>query len=435
MKNKTNMLYISVDACRYDYILHPERYGLKLPNIRNYFVDKGGYASKGVQGVFPTFTYPSHASMITGATPLKHKIYNNNYFDATNQLNGAWYWYAGEGEVKTLWDEASDNGYLTANVGWSTSLGAKLDYDIPQVWLTSTELDVKFIDNFGSPKGLLKEFVRDVGSFTGYNWDGQGDRDRTEAAIWLLRHKLDPRRTGRPFFMTMYFASYDDTAHNTGTMSEQSQEILEWIDRCIGQLVREANAVTDGNLNICLVSDHGMIDNKANVYPNSALWKAGLIEVDGHGKVVDWKAYSQRAGGVGAVYLKDPRDASTRQLVERCLLQLQEQHPDAILEVLDRQTLREVRRGFGDADFAVVSGPGYEIREDIKEMVLDHQLANRAQHGYSEFFEEMRSMYFLVGKDIPQPRDVGAIQLIDIAPTLAQLMGFEMQGAEGEVRL
>lgn len=432
MDKKTNVLYISVDAVRYDFIFHSDKYGLKLPNIHKYFLGKGTYASKGVQGVFPTWTLPSHASMITGVNPSIHKIYNNTYFDPEGKLKGASYWYVVQKVAKTLWDLASENGYTTYNVCWSTSLGANIDYDIPQVNMTETPLDIEFINSMGHPRGLLKEIVKDIGSYTGYNWDGPADVDRTNAACWLLRNKIKQELREKPFFMTMYFAAYDDEAHKTGFLSEASKSALELIDHCIGELVRESYRITDNDIVICLVSDHGMVDNIANIYPNSEFYKAGLIKVDQNNKVVDWDVFAQRAGGVASIHLKDPRNEAVRKRVEECIQTIKDKLKDIVVNILDKDTMCNVRKGMNDADYAVEVRKGFEIREDIKDVLIDDKLAQKAQHGYSEFSDEMKSMFFIIGKDIEVGKDVGSMMLIDIAPTLAKIMGFEMEKAEGK---
>ncbi|WP_066495190.1 alkaline phosphatase family protein [Abyssisolibacter fermentans] len=430
--NKTNVLYISIDACRPDFIMESDKLGLKLPNLHKYFVRNGTYASKGVKGVFPTFTYPSHFSMITGTNPATHGVYNNTYFDPEGKLNGAWYWYANEKEIPTLWDVAHEHGYLTANVGWSTSIGAKIDYDIPQVWLTSTPFDSKFINGFSRPQGIVYEMENEIGHYSGYKWDITGDADRAKAALWMLEKKIRPQISQKPFFMTVYFASYDDIAHNNGSISDISKTALEEIDKHVGELVKKAHEITNDNIVVCVVSDHGMMDNIASIRPNTEFNKAGLIKTDENGKLKEWDVFMQRSGGVGQIKLKDPNNKEIRCKVESIINKLKENPSSGVLEVLTRDECIRKEKGFADADYVIVSKGGYELREDILGDYLTDELSNIAQHGYSKTFQEMRAIFLIEGLNIKKNNDIGETELINYAPILAKIMGFDLSNAEGK---
>ena len=53
--------------------------GPKFPGVR----------ADGVRGVFPTVTYPSHTTIITGALPIRHGIYYNSPFEPDGET-GRW---------------------------------------------------------------------------------------------------------------------------------------------------------------------------------------------------------------------------------------------------------------------------------------------------------------------------------------------------------
>ena len=59
------------------------------------------------------------------------------------------------------------------------------------------------------------------------------------------------------------------------------------------------------------------------------------------------------------------------------------------------------------------------------------RLTQKAQHGYNEEFPEMRASFMLTGKGII-PGNLKAARLIDVAPTLAGIMGVELPDAEGK---
>ncbi len=62
-----------------------------------------GVQARAVRGVFPSVTYPSHTTLITGAVPERHGIYYNTPFEPEGQT-GRWYWHTSAIRVPTLWD-------------------------------------------------------------------------------------------------------------------------------------------------------------------------------------------------------------------------------------------------------------------------------------------------------------------------------------------
>ncbi len=70
---------ISIDGLKPEYITQADAHGMKIPYLRT-LIAKGTYA-EGVVGIWPTITYPSHTTLITGVWPAEHGIYNNQEFD------------------------------------------------------------------------------------------------------------------------------------------------------------------------------------------------------------------------------------------------------------------------------------------------------------------------------------------------------------------
>src|SRR5438477_4709547 len=103
--------------------------GLRTPNIRR--LTEGGSYAEGVEGVYPTVTYPSHTTLVTGRMPAEHGVYSNLSSRVAGENPRDWYWYAKVIKVPTLWDEAHKAKLTTASVFWPVSTGADIDWDIP----------------------------------------------------------------------------------------------------------------------------------------------------------------------------------------------------------------------------------------------------------------------------------------------------------------
>jgi len=69
------LVVISVDGLDSRYLAHADALGLKIPTLRK-LMREGEY-SKGVIGVLPTITWPSHTTIVTGVDPVVHGILSN----------------------------------------------------------------------------------------------------------------------------------------------------------------------------------------------------------------------------------------------------------------------------------------------------------------------------------------------------------------------
>ena len=76
-----------------------------LPNFKKLF-EKASYSSAGMRSVYPSFTYPAHASIMTGTTPDRHGIFHNEKLDVGNP-SPDWYWYYRDLKVKPDWTRQS----------------------------------------------------------------------------------------------------------------------------------------------------------------------------------------------------------------------------------------------------------------------------------------------------------------------------------------
>jgi len=197
---KALLMLISVDGLKPESVLQADSHGLKVPNLRAFLVD-GTYAT-GVHGVMPTLTYPSHMTILTGASPATHGIYSNTTFDPYGHNEHGWYWYAEDVRVPTLWDAAAAAGLATANVYWPTSVGAHITYNLPQIWRTGSDDDLKLQRALATP-GLVQQLSATLGRYPGGMEETVAeDEIRARFAIRLLQSK-------RPDFITVYLTGLD----------------------------------------------------------------------------------------------------------------------------------------------------------------------------------------------------------------------------------
>ena len=417
--NRPAVLLISIDGLRPDNVLRADELGLKIPNLRRFLVD-GTYAT-GVNGVLPTVTYPSHTTILTGVTPAVHGVVANNTFDPMGKNLGGWYWYAEDIKVPTLWDLAAKNSMSTANVYWPVSVGANVTYNIPQIWRTGTEDDRKLQRSLLTP-GLLRDLEKQIGTLfpVGSDESLEADELRARFANALLGEK-------KLAFMTVYLTALGHTEHASGPFSKESLAVLERLDAVVGQLRQTAEE--QGPVVVCVVSDHGFAKTDKDLNLNSALRQAGLIELGPDGSVKSWRASAWLAGGSAAIVLKDATDRAANTRVRELLNEMLADPVAGIASVLEPAEF-EAEGGFPGAAFVVGLRPGYQLGAKFDGPVVVPRKPG-GMHGYLPENPEMRSSLFLAGPGVPKGFSLGIVDMRDIAPTLAELLGLGLSTSQG----
>ncbi len=417
--NAPMVLLISVDGMKPEAVIDAPSHGLKVPNLRAFMAD-GAYA-RGVRGVLPTLTYPSHTTILTGASPAKHGIIDNTTFDPELRNQRGWYWYTEDIKVPTLWDAAVAANLKTANVYWPVSVGAKITYNLPQIWRAGTDDDLKLQRALSTP-GLEQELSVELGRYPGGMQETVAeDEIRARFAIRLLQKK-------HPEFFTVYLTGLDTEEHASGPFSAKSNQTLERLDAVVGSLRAAADKVAPGRATVCVVSDHGFaaIEHDVNLY--AAFLEAGFFSVDKDNKVTNWKAMLWPAGGSAAVMLADPKDERVRARVKALLDKLASEPANGIDRIWSQDEVRQAR-GFPDAAFLVSLKIGYEMAYSLA-MPLITKPSNLGMHGYVPERAEMRSSFFILGPHIPKAKSLGEIDMRQIAPTLAEVLHVRLAGAE-----
>lgn len=417
------VVMVSIDGLRPDYITAADAHGAKVPNLRR-FLKEGAYA-EGVQGVVPTVTYPSHTTLVTGVWPSKHGIYANETFDPLQRNYQGWYWYAEDVHAPTLWSAASAAGRVTASVNWPVTVGAHIDWNIPEFWRAGTPDDGKLLRVLATP-GMLAKLESGLGPYpAGIDESPEADERREQFAAALLEEK-------KPDLLTVHVIALDGAEHETGPFSPQAIAVLERLDAVIGRLRAVAERVAPGRTYFAVVSDHGFAPEGKQLNLLSAFREAGLITV-ANGKITDWKAMPWETGGSAAIVLKNPADTETQSKVRELLAKIAADPANGVDRVLNADELHE-RGGFPTASFIVGLKPGWKTGHSLEAPLLT-KVKPGGTHGHLPDLPELRSSFFVVGPGIPAGRDLGVIDMRDIAPTLAHLGGYALSSADGKILL
>jgi predicted AlkP superfamily pyrophosphatase or phosphodiesterase len=424
------VLMISVDGMKPEYVTHADEHHLQLPMLRR-ILAQGAYA-EGVVGVLPTVTYPSHTTLVTGVSPAVHGISNNQRFDPQHTFSGAWYWYADQIKVPTLYDAAHAAGLSTASVSWPVTVDSTaIDYLLPEYWRgelgNPTNPDDRLMMNAVSrPDGEVARIAARTSTpyMMGNDTTLEGDEVRT-------RYSLDILAQHKPIFMTIHLSSLDEKEHEHGPFSPEANATLEGIDAMVGRLAAQELA-NYPNAAIVIVSDHGFadIDHAVNLYV--PFREAGLIDTSysptGALMVKSWKAQPWLAGGVAAIVLHDPADTAARDQVAALLAKLAADPANGIEAVLDRDAVTALG-GFPEAAFVVTFKVGFYTGSSLTGAVVT-STPGRGTHGYNPATTpQMHASFFIAGQNIASHKDLGIIDMRQIAPTLAQILGIPLPTA------
>jgi predicted AlkP superfamily pyrophosphatase or phosphodiesterase len=420
------VLLISVDGMRPDYVTRADEHQLRIPTLRS-ILATGSHAT-GVNGVLPTITYPSHTTLVTGVSPAEHGILGNARFDPQREFAGAWYWYADAIKVPTLWSAAKDAGLHTGSVSWPVTVdSSSIDYNLPEYWRgnlgsTSNSDDRYLMNAVSRPDGELARMAATLGQpyTNGTDTSLAGDETRTRFSIEIMKEH-------KPELMTIHLSSLDEEEHLHGPFSEEANKDLEGLDGMIGRLAQQELA-NYPNAIIAVVSDHGFarVDHAVNLF--IPFVKAGLIKVDDN-KIVSWKAQPWATGCVMPIELHDHDDTATKAKVKSVLDAFAANPANGVASVLDHDKLVALG-GFPDVPYLVSFKIGYCSGTNLDGTVVVPSPLKGA-HGYNvSEVPEMRSAFFITGKGIAVGKNLGIVDMRQIAPTLAGLLGVSLPTAK-----
>jgi hypothetical protein len=242
------LLVVSVDGLDHRYLENADQLGLKIPNLRKLM--REGEWSRGVMGVVPTVTWPSHTTLITGATAEEHGILSNR---RPAEEGGDYYWDVNLLKRPTLLDAAAKQGKKAAVITWPVTVNAPAAYNLPEYFKKRRggAMDTPSICSKAKPAGLCEQIAA---RFPSFRQEWMDDRTRTLAVRYFLEQKAD--------VILVHLVDLDSEAHETGPFSVESNALLEYTDELIGTMLA---ALPKGG-RVAVVSDHGFEAAKSEVH-------------------------------------------------------------------------------------------------------------------------------------------------------------------------
>ena len=375
------MLLISIDGLSPDSLF---RQGPDIPVLRG-LMRQGSYAER-VINVNPTVTNPNHTSLITGVSPAVHGIVNNRPFAATAELPPSFRAFAAI-KAQTLWGAAKAKGLRTASLYWPVTKDA-------------SPIDINI----------------DTG-------DSHDDEQITRDAIEIITMH-------RPHLLTVHYVTYDAAQHANGPGTPEAFAALRRIDSDIGRIVARFRAVHRNGV-IAIVSDHGFDRTTRAVNLNAAFADAGFIRFTDESRnvVQSWRAFAWYVGASAMVVLNDPADSGLEADVATFLTTLARRADSGIAAIHGPKDIAAAGLS-PQARFVIALKPGYRMGNAMHGAYsVPYSGGSHGAYATAAIRRDMHASLILVGEGIAANRNLGTIDIWQIAPTLAGLLNVPLPAA------
>lgn len=426
--DKNKLMVFMIDAlCETDvaYMRTLKNFGWILEN---------GALVREMLPVYPSFTYPCHVSIMTGCYPNKHGIPHNEQVKA-GVHPVPWYSKRSMVKKKFLAEYAKEHGYSTCLINWPVSEGADVDINLPMCLPPRYRGDNPRMFYEGSTsKEVLDRY------FWKYGYLLCGCNKILNSSYDDFTNAVSPdiiRDYGQPDVMFVKMCDLDTVRHKLGVDNDSAKLQLQKHDCELGVLMESIRRYGDfEHTNFIIMGDHGQTDVERVLNFNRVLQEKGLQKLDENGHLESFDAYCHSTGGCGWIELSDPADEELRQKVYRVLLEAKDSGKYGLGYVFTKEEADERFHLTGPFDF-IIEGEeplsfGYDPAAPLftKAAPGDYKTAPGTHGGLP--WRDHRTTFFACGPAFKKGAVIEQACLVDEAPTMAKILGFEMEDIDGK---
>lgn len=397
-----------------------------------------GLAQLAAEGAFgvsarpptPGSSYGSHATLVTGVRPDRHGIFADELLDgASSRALPAW--DSRLLRATTLWESALGRGVLA--LGWPTTDGARIELLVPDAEPDGAGADwLAFARARSSPplitsleaiaKRQLDATPRDPAGNrrTRAGWPTADERDAAfvetacdvagserDPALWLIR-LVEPARV-----LTL---QGHGTREHAAALARADAHVARLL-ACLAEHDRLADTA------LFVVGDVVYRSTPTEIAPNAVLARENLIGRDPRSStgVRSWLAAAHSHGRSAYVYAKDADDAlAARRVLER------EATRSLAFDVVAAADLA-ASGAARDAWFGLQARPGYRFGNALSGPLLRPSDVRSSPGGFALGDGAVASVGLIAwGRGIRAGMRVPELALVDVAPTIARLLGLRL---------
>ena len=415
------VVLVSVDGLANFYLDDPRA---DLPTLRR--LANSGARAEGLVCSFPTVTWPNHTTLVTGTTPGRHGVIGNNYLDRNSAqsipfIPDPLFDKDQIVKVPTVYDAAHEAGLVTAGIVWPATRNARtLDWTVPDMagdgWSKhGTGVWLEELRKAGLPVDKHGDWCKEPSGGVQRDW----------LYTRMARHLFENHP---PNLLLIHLVEVDHVQHKHGPKSPEAYWSVSFADdriRDIEQAIRRSPLADKTTL--IVASDHGFFPITKDIRPNVLFKQEGLRIKDAK------KAECVAQGGACMVYLLD--DANREETIRNLKKKLAD--VEGIQSVLGSEEYKKIGQvtpadDSRAPDLWLAAKSGYSFTtSDAGEDVVVPRSSTAGTHGYLPDQPDMLGMLVISGQDIKPGTNLGKVQSLDVAPTIARLLGIELPTAEG----
>jgi predicted AlkP superfamily pyrophosphatase or phosphodiesterase len=400
-----------------------------LPNL-GWVIANGSYV-RHAEPVYPSLTYPCHVSILTGNFVDKHGVPHNEKVKA-GQPDQPWYNQRTDVKCATLLDLAKKNGYRTCSISWPVTGGADFDLNMPMIIPMgySGPEPIQYLVHNATDE-LLERYYPQYAHFL-IGKDRSLDKYTMALSLDILR---DYRQ---PDVMLIKMCDLDSVRHVSGVDNENVRDQLKVHDAQFGLILDQIRS--QGNLentNFVILGDHGQSNITQGINLNILLKQQGFIRLDDEGKVADYDAYCHSASLSAWIQLKEPGNIPIRNKVYEFLVRLTEDPKSGIGHIFTSQEAESRFHLRGPFDFIIEGREPIAFSSTLKG---DTVFGMPEYPGYSTLaashgglpFKNETTTFIACGPEVKRNVVVERRSIVDEAPTMARMLGFDMPDVDGK---
>jgi len=399
---------------------------IPLPNLRRLAAEGAQAAAMTI--VNPAITWPNHTSLVTGVTPRRHGVLYNGLVvrGGPGQPNKIEPWADKSRLVlaPTVYDAAHRAGLTTAEVDW-----VAITRPGTITWSFAELPDVNAV----LPQEMIAAGVATAAEIEAARSGGRNivwrDELWTRAACFVFaRHQ--------PNLLLYHTLNTDSTHHRFGPGSPPSISALALADQLLGQLLRTIEASgRRAQTTVIVTTDHGFKKVDQYVHANVVLKRAVMLVAAGP-TITHCDAFAGTLGGIAFIYVTDP--ARRAELLPK-LRQLFAA-TEGVAQVIDAATgahalgMPTPAENPGMGDLILYPKPGYAFSAaPVGEAATGPSTNYGGTHGYPSADPELDGIFVAAGAGIRAGVKLDRMRNVDVAPTIARLLGVPLPEVDGRV--
>jgi predicted AlkP superfamily pyrophosphatase or phosphodiesterase len=419
-RQPSRLVLISVSGLTSARYQRAEGRGPAMPTLAA--LAASGVAADQLRSVAPAASYPAHATLLSGRRPSGHGIVADRRL-GDHGVRAAPYSHASLLKAPVLWQLAAEAGLRVASLGWPSTVGGSIALNVPDLEPSrSGETWFGLLGGAATP-GLLGPLEKAGGAAPAAQVPGAArDAVLVKLACGLIRAAEPPQ------LLLLHLSQTAPVIAIHGAVAEKTRRAFAGADAEIAELLDCARA--NGTLErtaFAVVGDHGVMPVHTVVAPNAVLAAAGLLTPQRVGsELLSWSALVRSNGGSAFVYARRGEDA----VLARRALEDAAARTGAFRVVSADEMLS--LGADPEAWFGLEATPGY-VFADAPDAPLARPAVARASWGYLPHRPEMDAAFVAWGPGLGRRVKVPEMRQIDVAPTLAPLLGLAFEEAEGRV--